>query len=199
METTHKTREQWLTTAVEILDAEVFAPHLPKSDDTDESNVPFRVSCGWPGGPGKKKGVLGQCWNPKSSADGTTEMFITPTEKGEISVLDTLVHENVHRHVGTECGHKGEFRRLALAVGLTGKMTSTEAGPELREKLVDLAERLGYYPHDRLDTSTKKKQTTRMIKLTCSECDNIARQSRMAYLTYGLICGQCETKMLEDV
>ena len=184
------TREQWLTCAVEIIDSEIF-PEI-----TEE--IPFRVSCSWPGGHGKKKGVAGQCWNPKMSADNVTEMFISPEESNEVEVLDTLVHENVHRHVGTECGHRGAFRKLALKVGLTGKMTSTVAGPGLREKLVDLAERVGEYPHARLTPGQGKKQTTRMIKMQCPQCENIARQSRAAFVEFGLICGGCEVKMEPD-
>ncbi len=191
-----KTREEWLTEAVVIIDRDIFAPYLNKkyAAESDWPDTPYRVSCSWPGGAGKKKGVAGQCWPPSSSADQTTEIFICPDEDQPVNVLDTLVHENVHRWAGTECGHKGEFRKMALAVGLTGKMTSTVAGEELHTKLRGIAIELGDYPHAKLTARDRKKQSTRMLKIVC-DCGNVARQSQTAYAEFGLICGCCETKM----
>jgi len=63
-------------------------------------------------------------------------MFISPVLADPVKVLDVVVHENVHRIVGIKCGHKGAFKRLAESIGLTGKMTSTIAGPELEQKLL---------------------------------------------------------------
>ena len=189
------TREEWLTEAVLLLDAQVFAPVM-------EGVIPdlqYRVSCSFPGGPGKKKGVVGQCWNPSASADSTTEIYISPVEDNPVEVLDTLVHENVHRIVGCKHGHKAPFKRLALKVGLEGKMTSTHAGETLRETLTELAEVLGTYPHAKVTPGEgKKKQSTRMLKIVCPECDNVARQARGPYATFGLICGACEVPMKVD-
>jgi hypothetical protein len=191
-----KTREEWLTEAVVIIDRDIFSPYLNKkyAAESDWPDTPCRVSCSWPGGAGKKKGVAGQCWSPNNSADQTTEIFICPDEDQPVNVLDTLVHENVHRWAGVECGHKGEFRKMALAVGLTGKMTSTVAGEELHTKLCGIAIELGDYPHAKLVAGDRKKQTTRMLKVVC-DCGNVARQSQTAYTEFGLICGCCETKM----
>jgi len=186
------TREEWLTEAVLILDAQVFAPVM----DGVIPDLPYRVSCSFPGGPGKKKGVVGQCWNPSASGDGTTEIFISPVEDRAVEVLDTLVHENVHRIVGNKHGHKAPFKRLALKVGLEGKMTSTHAGETLREKLAELAEELGTYPHAKIIPGEgKKKQSTRLLKVVCTECDNVARQALTPFKMFGLICGGCEVPM----
>jgi len=190
------TREEWLTEAVLILDAQVFAPVM----DGVIPDLPYRVSCSFPGGPGKKKGVVGQCWNPSASGDGTTEIFISPVEDNPIEVLDTLTHENVHRIVGCKHGHKAPFKRLALKVGLEGKMTSTHAGEALREKLAELAEELGTYPHAKVTPGEgKKKQSTRMLKIVCTECDNVARQSLTQFKMFGLICGGCEVPMRVEI
>ena len=191
-----KTREEWLTEAVVIIDRDIFAPYLngKYSGESDWPDTPCRVSCSWPGGHGKKKGVAGQCWSPSNSADRTTEIFICPDEDQCVNVLDTLVHENVHRWAGVACGHKGEFRKMALAVGLTGKMTSTVAGEELHTRLCGIAIELGDYPHAKLVASDRKKQTTRMLKVVC-DCGNVARQSQTAYSEFGLICGCCEITM----
>lgn len=48
-----------------------------------------------------------------------------------LTILATLVHELVHTAVGTRVRHRAPFRRLALAVGLRGRMTATVAGPAL--------------------------------------------------------------------
>ena len=175
-----------------MIDAQVFAPVM----DGVIPDLPYRVSCSFPGGPGKKKGVVGQCWSPSSSGDRTTEIFISPVEDRAVEVLDTLVHENVHRIVGNKHGHKAPFKRLALKVGLEGKMTSTHAGEALREKLTELAEELGTYPHAKVTPGEgTKKQSTRMLKITCPACDNVARQARTQFATFGLICGACHIDM----
>lgn len=188
----YETREEWLKEAVLMIDAQVFAPVM----DGVIPDLPYRVSCSFPGGPGKKKGVVGQCWSPSSSGDRTTEIFISPVEDRAVEVLDTLVHENVHRIVGNKHGHKAPFKRLALKVGLEGKMTSTHAGEALREKLTELAEELGTYPHAKVTPGEgTKKQSTRMLKITCPACDNVARQARTQFATFGLICGACHIDM----
>jgi ribosomal protein S27E len=182
------TREGWMTEGVNIIDAEIFDGHL-------NGAIPFRVCLSWPGGRGKKNGVLGQCWSPTSSADEVTEMFVSPSVADPVEVLDILVHENVHRVAGVKCGHRGKFRTLALAVGLEGKMPSSSAGAELKAKLANVAERLGPFPHATLSSEGRsKKQSTRLLKVECPDCGNIARQSAQAAII-GLICGGCNVPM----
>ena len=182
------TREGWLTEGVKIMDAEIFNGHA-------SGDIPFRICFSWPGGRGKKKGVMGQCWKPDSSADKTTEMFVSPNVSNPVDVLDTACHENVHRLVGVDCGHRGKFRTVALAIGLEGKMPSASAGTELRQKLANIAERLGPLPHAALSSDGRtKKQSTRMLKVECPDWGNIARQSAQAAII-GLICGGCNIPM----
>ena len=90
-----------------------------------------------------------------------------------------LVHELVHHAVGVEHGHKGPFRKCAVAVGLVGPMRATTAGPALASRLHALAESIGPYPHAQLDANAgRKKQTTRMLKVTCADCGCIVRMTR---------------------
>lgn len=128
--TTHSTREAWLNAAVSALKAEVF----PAS-----SNVPgnLRVSVGFPSrrGSAKSNQRIGECWSPKASADGHHEIFISPVTDDATRVLDILCHEMVHAAVGTECGHKGAFKALAVKIGLTGKMTAAVADAALYRDL----------------------------------------------------------------
>lgn len=143
-----------------------------------------RYTCGWPsrGGLGKAKRTIGQCWDSKCSADKTFEILISPTQAEPVEVLAILIHEMIHAAVGLECGHKGNFRKCAKAVGLEGKMTATNAGKELTEKLMKIGEKLGNYPHAKLTGRSKdsgpKKQGCRQLKCTCEDCGYLIRVTR---------------------
>ena len=92
---------------------------------------------------------------------------------------------------------------MALAVGLTGKMTATIATPELKEKIEKWVKKIGQYPHSSFDVSKSKKQTTRMIKVMCisdyTECGHgnyKARMSRKLIETFGCpVCPNCGNQM----
>lgn len=136
----HTTREGWLVEAIGLLDKEFFTSRGHK--------VPAKLqaACGWPKA---SRRAIGQCWSPQSSADETTQMYISPTVDGPVKVLDVLLHEMVHAVVGCEHGHKGPFRKLAKEIGFSGKMTATyaEEGSALEALLVGMADSLGPYPH----------------------------------------------------
>ena len=167
-------REEWLGRMVDAL-RPTFAAHgypLPER---------IRVSCGWPSRSALtgKAQRIGEAWSHRCSADGAHETFLSPVLADPIDVGAVLVHELVHHAVGVEAGHKGPFRTLALAVGLTGPMRATTAGEGLRQRLHALAEQLGPYPHAVLSgAGGRKKQSTRMLKLTCPDCGCIARMTR---------------------
>lgn len=191
---TTRNREAWLTDAVEAVTA-LFTEQGHK--------VPaVRISVGWPGGKGKK-GLLqtiGQCWYAHHSADGLSQIFISPLLDDAVRILDVVIHELVHAVAGGACGHRGAFKKIAVSVGLEGKMTATVAGDKLRGRLVELAAGLGEYPHAKLTPSaapTTAAGRNRQLKVMC-DCGNIARQSRQAIDTYGTpICRPCGTEMYE--
>lgn len=179
-----ETREQWLNAAVQalrVLFDEHGAADYPK----------LRVSCGFPkGGRGK---TIGQAWHPDCSGDETVELFISPAlEKlTGFGVVDTLLHELIHAVVGNECGHKGDFRKLAKDIGLSGKMTATFAEGELEDRLLLLVADLGPYPHAELTNKTTTKQSTRMIKVLCNDCGYTLRTTKK-WIEVGLptcVCG----------
>ena len=159
------TREQWLNNLVTILRndfAEIKAP-LPKK---------LNITCSWPtkGALSKKKRTLGQHFPPECSANGNHEIFISPSMDEIIQVSHVTVHELVHAAVYPFQGHKGEFKRVAILIGLVGKMTSTTAGEPLTLTLKKYARKLGKYPHHAVDLSQEKKQPTRLLKVACQEC-----------------------------
>lgn len=136
-----------------------------------------RVSVGFPkGGRGNNGKAIGQCWPASAAADSAPQIFIHPSQSDSVRVLDILTHELIHAADGNKSGHKGEFARVAKAVGLTGKMTATVAGESLTVTLREIVGRLGEYPHAALTAaSAGKKQTTRMLKCECDECGYTVR------------------------
>ncbi len=159
------TREEWLNAATAKM-----APWLEAAGAPTLDPLPL-CSVGWPRG--GKAGTIGQCWDRTASGDrARAHVFISPRliEKGGAQgILATLLHELIHAAVGTDCGHRGPFRKVALAVGLLGPMTATTAGPELLGRLADLERDLPELDHPGIAVaSAVKKQKTRMLRATCT-------------------------------
>lgn len=191
-------REAWLQNAAGIFERRLFKG----VEGVSFQGLKYRVSVGFPfggrGGKGGKTHTIGQCWFPESSKDGTHEMFISPEVADPIAAAATLVHEMLHVAKGLKEGHGAGFRRAALAVGLSGKMTATIAGPELAAKLADLTRELGKFPHAELMPWTlkdgKKKQGTRMRKVFCPACGWTCRATAK-WIEAGLPTCQCGEAM----
>lgn len=189
-----RTREEWLQALARRMGttfAEAGSPIPPN----------LRVSCGWPsvGALRRKDRRIGECWSPDASADGYHEVFVSPAISDSLSAGAILTHELCHAAVGTKHWHKAPFRRVALAVGLEGKMTATVASDHLKAHLTALMSDLGPYPHSALDQSTRRKQGTRMLKASCA-CGYVIRLTRKWAQT-GLptcICGERFTLDGED-
>jgi hypothetical protein len=181
-------RESWLNQAIGVIDTRLFKPQkiaLPEK---------LRISVGFPGGGRRGKGThrIGECWFPECSADQHTEIFIHPEIADPIDVLAIVIHELVH--ASGQQGHGKEFKTVAIALGLTGKMTATTAGPELTSTLAEIVKDLPAYPHGALvgqKTDGPKKQGTRMIALTCPGCGYKVRTTQK-WIDLGLPqCGCC--------
>ena len=168
------TREEWLVSGVELLQDRVF-----KQADLEIPND-VKVACGFPSSNAKagKNQAVGVCHPRSHSEDKVNEIFINPCESDSLRVLDVLAHELIHAIDDCKNGHKKRFKDMAVAVGLTGKMTATVATPELEEILQKMVAEIGKYPHAKIDTSQKKKQTTRQKKVECSSCEGIFYTSR---------------------
>lgn len=172
MELFHEYREQWLDAAIQSI-----RPRFKASGYTLPDNI--KVSCGWPVGSRGAKKVLGQCFAPQASSNGSIEIFISPTLDKPGMVLGVLVHELVHAAVGNEAGHGKAFQKACAAIGLTGKATAALPGPELAGWLTDnTMPYLGEYPHASVDFNQRKKQGTRMIKLVCPETGYTVRTTK---------------------
>lgn len=167
-------REQWLQQAAVKL--------VPLFEKAGYKVPETRVSTGFPSKSAlaAKRRKIGECWSDKLAADSRCQIFITPLLEDSTRVLDVLAHEMVHAVVGLEAKHGAAFSRCAKAIGLTGKMTATVAGPELQAELEGIVRKIGTYPHAGLNAMTngEKKQTTRMIKCACPACGYTARTTR---------------------
>ena len=149
----------------------------------------YRVTCGFPSSGGLSKlRTLGQCWSDQASADDTHELIVSMTIDDPMRVADILAHEMIHAAVGVEHGHKGPFRKLALAIGLAGPMTATVAGEAFKQRVSPWLDELGDYPHAKIDASTRKKQGTRLIKTECPHCGYTARVTRKWLAVGAPIC-----------
>ena len=184
------TREEWLASAANLIYTQLIAPLA-----TMKAGERYQVSCGFPstGALSNSRRRVGECWAAESCADGKTRhIFISPLMDELVDgysdgVLPTLVHELVHTVAAP--GHRGEFRRIAMAVGLEGKMTASVAGQELREKLVRLVQPLGPYPHAAIrPRGAARTQRCRFIKVqavNCTACDYICRTTRVWLADFG--------------
>ena len=154
-------REQWLAAAVDEFRG-YFAERGYRIPDT------VKISCGWPVGCRGSKRVRGQCFSPKASKSGTTEIFISPVEDDAMQVLGITFHEALHAAIGNEHGHGPVFKAACKRLGLEGKATSAMPGEVLSQWLQqEVLPMLGAYPHSSVDFNERKKQGTRMIKLVC--------------------------------
>ena len=167
------TREAWLMACIEELQGD-FSIHgytIPEK---------IRASCSWPSrGALTKNKRIGEAWSCNNSADQHYEIFISPVLQNSGTVCETIVHELIHCVVGTSANHGKPFRQCAEKMGLEGPMTSTWAGSALSQRIIGIIDKLGKYPHAELKSnSIKKTQTTRYIKVTCTQCECVIRMTR---------------------
>jgi predicted SprT family Zn-dependent metalloprotease len=182
-------REAWLHRAM---------PRITEMFTRNGYIVPeVRVSIGFPSRSalGKRVQRIGECWSDEAATDKVHHIFLSPVllaGESPTRVLDVLVHEIVHAVVGLKAKHGQLFKKCATAVGLTGKMTATVATDALNAELASIVQEIGPCPGGGLDpkTASREKQTTRMRKYTCPQCEQIIRAA-----TDGLDvkCVPCDT------
>jgi len=176
MTNTQTNRETWLHLAKVELQKDIFSP----AKLTIPSDV--QISVGFMhGGRGKQKSVLGQNFARFTSEGNVNNIIINPSLHGRantLDVLETLAHELIHAIDDNKSGHGKEFRRMALSIGFMSPMRTTPASEELKENLNKIIEKIGEFPHDKMDVSNIKKQGTRNKKVACLSCDFSFRTSQ---------------------
>lgn len=192
-ESKFKTREQWLEAAVKEISKSIFAPK--------NIEVPaVRVSVGWPGGRGKKQGVVGQCFASFSATDKVAQIFVSPAVDKTQNVLATLTHELVHAVDDCKSGHKKDFIKIAREIGFEAEWTSSENRTDaLTEKLVKLAEKLGEFPHAAIRQEERPSvQKTYMLKVLCPhDEDYFVRMTQKKLDEYGAPICPCHNAEME--
>lgn len=83
-----------------------------------------------------------------------------------------------------------QFAVAAKAAGLEGKMTATVAGTALLVSIAVWAEALGAYPHAAMSAIGRKKQSTRLVKVSCKACGYTLRTTQK-WLDKGLPSCHC--------
>jgi formylmethanofuran dehydrogenase subunit E len=106
-----------------------------------------------------------------------------------VRVLDVLLHELIHAIMPGQ-GHRRGFSQLAAKMGLVKPWTATTAGPELHARLTKMAKRLGEFEHSPVSDATRKKQTTRMLKVECPKCGYLVRTTRKMLDVGNPLCPQ---------
>jgi len=163
------TSEEWLRELVYRLHAEVF----PVA--TGDQPLPtFRIARGFPGG-GSARTRIGECWSSVSSADGVTEMFVSPLLDDPMRVAGATAHEMVHMLVGVQHGHKAPFARVAKAIGLEGKMTATTEGEAFTAAVDPILADMPAYPAAAMSLAGRKVKKTYLLKVTCEAegCEDV--------------------------
>lgn len=153
----HDTREEWLHAGATLL-----APRLE-----EHGNLPNKLSIitSWPYG---TKKAIGQAFPTSYTKDETFYICISPVlgeDPGEM--LAVLLHELIHALVGCDKNHGKHFKKVALKMGLEGKMKATVPGIKLKEELTGMAMKLGVYPHSEMVTppaKPKKKARKQIIR-----------------------------------
>lgn len=170
MTNAYETREQWLN---------AFVSRARTEFDRAGFSLPekVRVSVGFTS-TGSRGNRIGECWSNEASSDGYFEIFLKPAIVGDGRMADVLTHELCHAAVGLDAGHNARFGKCARALGLTGKLTSTVAGPDWYKWALPILSDLGPMPYGNIDggtSSAKPKQKTNLLKVECNCCGFIAR------------------------
>lgn len=131
-------RETWLNSMAALM--------APRFAELGKPLPKFRVTIGWTSG-GKNDNATGECWSPRASEDEHFEIFLTPRRSDSMAVACTLAHELTHAAVGLAEGHKGEFARVARALGFAGRLTHAQQPPALQAWIQPMIDKLGALPH----------------------------------------------------
>jgi hypothetical protein len=194
-------REDWLDQfRQEIL------PLIKKRTGLGQEDRKILLSCGFPSGGGKlrKNGSFtsGQCHHTHGTDRKHFQIFIHPANVDPLDLGEVITHELLHALLPGGVGHRKPFSQAAKKMGLlpnedesangrAGIPTATSLTKELAERIKEITDKLGPYPHERL-VAHGKRQETRMKKAQCPSCGYISYSARKWYDEAGApICPQC--------
>lgn len=163
----HKTREDWLTSAVNSLRPMFESANIPLAEN-------IRVACGFPS-TATRSGTVSEIWADTASRDGTKEILISPVLDDPAEVLAALISRLCAAHPSVGSLRNGpDYAAAARLMGLEPLRTdwkSSRGNADFKIVYGELLGQLGIYPHAALvPGGGRKKQTTRMLKGECAEC-----------------------------
>jgi len=163
------TREQWLNRFIHAARAAFAFNGKPLPPNVRAAICP----------PHRKMQAIGLCWTGNVTEDKGREIWITSAETDPVRVAGILVHELCHAALPHEVKHGKEFRALATALGLEGKMTATTEGERFRTIWQELIEKLGPLPTGRYvhghAVDFRVQKTPRMTNMACPQCGFVAK------------------------
>lgn len=168
--TAGKTREEWLT---EVADA-----MASWYDDLGFPLPDFRITTGFPSS-GRRGRDAAEAW----SEDGgkSFAIFIRPDQKEPNRVAAALARQLAHIAAGERDKHGHLFRHIAISIGLRGSTSEAAPGRLFKELAGPILERAGPLPaaaRGPAGQAESKKQSSRLIKVSCGHCGYVARVSR---------------------
>lgn len=187
-------REVWLNRLATAM--------APKFEALGHPIPSHRVSCGFTS-KGSKSRRIGECWSASCSKDAHHEIFINPVLADSLEVAQVVCHELIHAAVGLQHKHAGDFKTMALAMGLAGKMTSTHAGPAFIAYITPILAEIGDYPHATLShgdgfSSTPKSRSGKLLKFRCESSGYTVYITKTWFNEMGLSkCPCCRNEMVE--
>ena len=171
-------REQWLCKIAEAL--------LPLFEKQGFDKHPVvRIGVGFPT-TGVRGKAVGECHDARASKDCVHEIIISPKLDDGEEVAGVVAHELCHAYLQSSfpeehCGHGKKFRKLAVGIGLTGPMRSTDPGESFKRFLQPVLATIGDYPHGALGKALPviiggpKPQPARLKKVRCRSCSYTMR------------------------
>lgn len=163
------TREQWLNEFITDARGTFAALESPLPGNVRAAICP----------PHRKMRAIGLCWTGDVTEDKGREIWVTSAETDPVRVAGILVHELCHAALPHEVKHGREFRLLATAVGLRGKMTATTEGEEFKSLWAATLARLGPLPAGRYThgraVDFRVQKTPKMTNMACPECGFVAK------------------------
>lgn len=192
-----RNREAWLTDFVSML-----LPIIRERTGKSLGEKSIKISVGFPsrGGTKTKNRTIGQCWHHGTERK-YHQIFIHPELIDHREIGQTIAHELLHAVLEPGTGHRKPFSQAAKAMGLLppgAKPTATWADEELSERLLEIAEQLGEYPHESLSGLGGPKRKNPLLKVGCPLCGYLVRVTTKWMDEAGApVCPQCLISMEE--
>lgn len=177
-------REQWLNEL-----ASKAAPAIASRLNVSDEEITVKLSCGFPATQGKRKQINAQLVPPTASEDFNSEIFVTPLISSSAAVAAAVL-PLLAAVVSGDFKQREIYRNAVRACGLNAETLPTWAA--------DIVAAMPAYPHATIELQAQPKQTTRLIKVSCSGSpaviheEYIARLSRKTLNEYGApVCPIC--------